>query len=777
MPKLPEVQDLGPRPTPQSNGGIVSVRPIGAGEAEANMGAALNTAGQILEREQNRLDTLRAEDAYNRLQDRAQDLELGEKNGFRNIKGGEVVNKPIREDYEKRFSDAVSEIESSLGDGRQRELFRRRAALSANQFRARLFNHYEGESSAYAKQVAAGGIDRELRNISKSYDRPMDVGASTIRAFNLIDQEGDRTGEPQDQRDKKKATFNDMAWESRLAAWRMQDPAGALQAFHENANEISNPKLRQQLGESLFRDAAPVLAAQLIQNPELITIARSDAEALAIAQLGDAAGKKVSVKVDPKAKGDTLFDMLPSDQKMRLLDAAKTQAQQGMAQFREAVGFRVQDANEALERGQAPADVPTTAELTTAYGPERGVRVAGQLEAARRFGNNVSRVAAMSTIEQRDLLESERPQPGPGYATNIARHEELVRAVTQVNAERAKDPAAYALTYAPSVSAAYQSMNSAPNDPAAAQAYAQATVAEQKRLGIAEPKLLPKPMADAIARQFNDLSDGAQKPAQLIQQYSATWGRHWPQVYQQISKEVGPTTRVVANLRDTPAAALLSMNAKMKTSELRSPIPTADAETVDKSVEIELTPFRQSLVGWTTSGSETYGDFDQAAKRNAYVYTAQGMKPGPAAKRAASELVSEYYNFVGPTRIPTSVNVRVAEAGMSSVLRDAENLSVRIPDGEARVLGKDFTAKQLATSLKDKGFFVTLGDDSGVALYMQGQNGERAVEGADGRPITFTWKQLTDRAAKAAAKAPLRIEENEGGAATGRARQKSKGDD
>lgn len=774
MARLPGIEDLGPRPTPQPGGGIVSVRPAQEPEALARTGAAMSDSGKMLEQEQERMDTLRAEDAFTKLREHQQDLEFNPETGFRKLKGGDVVGKPIREDYEKRLTDKVTELETGLNDGRQRELFRRRAAISRVEMRSDIFRHTERETDVYAKQVLGGSLDAEMRNIGQNFDNPMKFGMSVERINNLIDGEGDRLKLPQQMREQEKNKYLEAAWTNRLNAWRMSDPAGALMALHQNTDEIG-PALTQKFGESLFRDAAPVLAAQMLQSGELRTVAANDTEAQAIARLGDAMGKQVSVTVDPKFKGDTAFDMLPGDQKLRLLDYARTQAQQGMAQVRESLGFRVQDATEALERGLSVGDMPTPQELTQAYGAERGTRIAGSLDAARRFGSDVSRVATMSPAEQQDLLTTRKPQPGAGFAVEVGRHEELVRAVTQVNTARAKDPAAYTLQYAPAVSAAFKAMNDAPNDPQAVAAYAQATVAEQKRLGIAEPVLLPKPMADAIARQFNDLSEGAQKPAQLIQQYGETWGRHWPQVYRQIAKEIGPSARVIANLRDTPAAAMLSMNAGMKTKDLRSPIPAGDAKTVDDAVEIELASFRQSLAGWTTGGSGTYNDFDEAAKRNAYVYTAQGVKPGEAAKRAARELVGDYYSFIGPTRVPTNVSLPAVEAGLSATLRDADKLSARVPDNEARILGPEFAAKQIGTSLKNNGFFVTLGDDSGVALYMKGNNGERAVEGADGKPITFTWKQLIERGTASAARASLRTEQNDGGAATGRARQRGYG--
>lgn len=415
---------------------------------------------------------------------------------------------------------------------------------------------------------------------------------------------------------------------------------------------------------------------------------------------------------------------------------------------------------------------------------EESPAIIQQYRNSQVMADNISKVATLPVADRITLVESNVPKEGgPGFAEAEKRATDIARAVNEANRRQAEDPAAYAIQVAPqTVGKAFtemQSSSSAEDRRIASQAYADAVVAEQERLGSVPTRrrlrgqvdapILPKGMAQAIAKQFLSPKEGGQGPAQLLQSQADTWGDYWPAVYKQIAKDIGPTARVVANLRDTPAAALLSMNAALPTKVLREAVPAkTDASTVDETVNSELAELRESLVGWTTGGSQTYSDYEEAAKRNAYVYAAQGTKPSEAGKRAVQEIVREYYDFQGTVRIPRlpNVDVRAVGRGMDTVLGQAETLNLRVPE-DARRLGSDFTADQIAKSVKANGFFTTLGDDSGVALWLRGANGERPVEGADG-PITFTWRELMERAAASVKRPAARsFTETPRGAATG----------
>jgi len=149
---------------------------------------------RLLKEEEKRVNTTRAEEAFNKLRERQLDLTIGEKNGFANKRGGEAINTPLLKDYTQRFADAAKEVEDELANDEQRELYRRRAGVSSLQFREDLLRHIHREGDVHARQVYEGGVTVEVRNATARWQDPASVGLSLERITGLVDQEAARGG-------------------------------------------------------------------------------------------------------------------------------------------------------------------------------------------------------------------------------------------------------------------------------------------------------------------------------------------------------------------------------------------------------------------------------------------------------------------------------------------------------------------------------------------------------------------------------------------------------
>jgi hypothetical protein len=405
------------------------------------------------------------------------------------------------------------------------------------------------------------------------------------------------------------------------------------------------------------------------------------------------------------------------------------------------------------------------------------------------MADNIAQVSVMPVAERFATVDRVSPKAaGAGYAEATARANSVAAAVREVNQRQNHDPVAFTLQTSPNVvkpafeALAQEMLNvTGPIESkrAAAQAFAVATIAEQARLGQTPEQaakrrpmpILPNQMADAIAGQFIVQPNGGQGPAQLVQMQAQVWGQYWPQVYSQIAKDIGPTARVIANMGNTPAASVMSMNSHVKTEDLKKSLMQSDAKTIDDSIDRLLVPARESLASYTTGGVQTFNDYDNEIKRLAYMYAGQGgTSPVDAAKRAVNDVWGQKYEVRGAVRYPKEpgLDIKAAERGTSRILAESENIAVMVPPEEAAILGKEYTAKQLANSLKNVGFFVTNGDDSGVTLWMRGKSGPQAVQGTNGREISYTWKQLQDIGLRPDKPAVTpTFETSGGGAATG----------
>lgn len=160
------------------------------GEAMAGLGHQI---GQIAQQQIDRADTMRAEDAFNQLRQRQQDLTMGEK-GFVHAKGADAVTKPLMQDYSQQFTDVADEISQTLATPRQKELFRQRADMASLQFRDDLLRHVVREGDVYEKQVFDSAAHTEAANVSAHWNEPDSVAISMTRMEALVNQRAKTQG-------------------------------------------------------------------------------------------------------------------------------------------------------------------------------------------------------------------------------------------------------------------------------------------------------------------------------------------------------------------------------------------------------------------------------------------------------------------------------------------------------------------------------------------------------------------------------------------------------
>lgn len=202
MPRLPSAADLGERPDVRPSGGIASYQATSGKEtapglAMAKAGGVVSGVGddffKLVKEEERRVNTTRAEEAFNGLRQRQLDLTIGE-GGFIHRKGGDAINQPLLKDYSDRLSTISKEIEGQLANDEQRELFRRRAGVSTLQFQEDLMRHIAREGDVHARQAYEGGVNVELRTATARWQDPNAVALSLERINGLVEQEAARAG-------------------------------------------------------------------------------------------------------------------------------------------------------------------------------------------------------------------------------------------------------------------------------------------------------------------------------------------------------------------------------------------------------------------------------------------------------------------------------------------------------------------------------------------------------------------------------------------------------
>jgi hypothetical protein len=452
----------------------------------------------------------------------------------------------------------------------------------------------------------------------------------------------------------------------------------------------------------------------------------------------------------PLKTGLPAFDSLPYEVQLRKIQLAETRMNQEMAIMQSRVKKSVEDNQaEAMTTGIVRNPMKER-EFIAAYGEAQGAEMYASYKTnVIDLGADVARVRGMSVSERQALLfEYQSKVQGVGADAAARRFDTLQRAVKLMDEALKKDPAAYVINSSNDVKSSFAkvselmfSQEATPEEKAAAtQDYALKATAEQKRLGVDRPVLLPDAHVDKIVSQFYQQQQGGQNAANLMQALATQWGKHWPEVYGQMAKKL-PSAAVVigAGMKPGPAA-LLAEAAALGKEELKKTLDSGATRDLGDMLRKEMEPFMSSMNA-QNGGDQTANRVFEGAELLALRYIRSGMSAKDAAKQAYQDTVGEKYNMRGTYRIPVEHDAEKVERGAQEALRNLESFGLEVPPSRFNLAPED-ARKTYIKSLKAHSKWVTAADETGLVLYNAFGS---AVLGADGKPVKQTWAQLALR--------------------------------
>ncbi|MBH8249933.1 transglycosylase SLT domain-containing protein [Acinetobacter baumannii] len=162
-------------PNVQVSGGM------SAGEAASLVGnktdslvGALNSGLNAYQAYQDEADRVRVIDAQNKLAELKLHLQNNDVDGYSNKKGVDVVSFDdgngggFVDYYTKAYQDGVGQIANTLGNSRQRALFKEMSERDAVQFKGSLQNYFVRENDVYQQSVYSSSADRFIREINEN---------------------------------------------------------------------------------------------------------------------------------------------------------------------------------------------------------------------------------------------------------------------------------------------------------------------------------------------------------------------------------------------------------------------------------------------------------------------------------------------------------------------------------------------------------------------------------------------------------------------------------
>lgn len=442
----------------------------------------------------------------------------------------------------------------------------------------------------------------------------------------------------------------------------------------------------------------------------------------------------------------------------RLIDqeikSREIEARQMQAIARAELSTRVSDAQSAYLSGFDFENAPSSSDFVASYGAEEGAERYAQFVKTQDIGTAIRQVAMASPEERAQLVEQFRPAKDgvaeDGFAVDAELYGALLNSASRLGDELQNDPATYVVSRSPLLMKAAEEASS--GDPAAVEAYATAMIAEQQRLGAPEPKLLTSRQAASIAAAFENTEDGGSNAAQVIEQLQQQWGRNWPTVYKQLQDKLPGAALVIGSGVDPQTSATLARIAPLKTDELKAGLDSAEASDAKRALNEGMAEFRNTLAG-QVGGERTFSTLYSEAERLAYAYMGQGKGARDAVELAKKALIDDKYTLQGTYRVPKAYDADLIEAGAERAIEslDPMTLNFRTPDG----VPEDFAAGRVKAAIEKDGYWVTLPDESGVALYYGGE----AVLDRAGNPVA---RKFDDLAAEAIQKPSAWQRFNEG---------------
>lgn len=567
------------------------------------------------------------------------------------------------------------------------------------------------------------------------------------------------------------------------------DPAASAQAaarlLADNRRFIGGVLGRTPDGAELYlaHQQGAGGAAALLRNPDMNVV-----DALAIAYKGDRefAAKAVSQnggkttmtagafadlwrrKYDAASRVDVadaggdggLARFLPADKLQKIGETAQREVDQDRAQARRAWSQGFSDYVSAVQSGAdvdpAAAALYSDAAINAIVEKPEDRRLYRETRDDALLAADVSARLRGASLEDMAALGREIAERADGVAYDAAglalapsRAQAAAAFQRAVQADwkaRTDDPAAYALQSSDAVSDAAAGLGQG-----GGAAYAEATLAEQTRLGVPRRmrRLLGEAQAKDMAAGINELSAEDVGPAYA--RMAQEWGPHFDALRAELETAgVNPEAHVAGLYAGEPAtaqaiAAVAGVERGTLIAGLDSTIPT-DVRT---RLASEMEDFRRAFTMGDGSGAaqRQFAALFDIAERMALQDVAKSADPAAAVERTFKRLVGDVYEVIETANINAylpkrGVDVAAVEDAADALLT-AERLEAADLDTLGSLMGAPEAVKRArALTAARQGTWVTNDAADGLVLVMDmGDGSTLPVLRQDGTPYGFRFDE------------------------------------
>jgi hypothetical protein len=490
----------------------------------------------------------------------------------------------------------------------------------------------------------------------------------------------------------------------------------------------------------------------LLAKPEFARFRRTWMDRLGFYEK-QAAGTLPASEDAVQAGAPESFVNLPYAERERLRREVDQRIRQDVAAAAQALRGRLQDST-AMAKDGISDPTPLTRDAFAVLGAE-GDAAFNEYTRGQIMARDI---AGMQLASNADLMavasgSARRAEPGEGYAAEDQRDEIRRHAATQVLRQREADPAGYVARAVPAVGEAARAVfdpNASPEARSAAtQELATQTLAAQRALGVAEPRILTAAATEDLARRISKATR-PEDAADLVAMLEAEYG---PQYFGRVMTELmaagklSPALMIIPNLPNAGAREIVSALSAMKMDDLKVGIDGSMQRDVREGAVDYAAELARTLPPVSGSGAALLGSYQDMIERIAYERLRTGQdRSGSAAAESAYKLLLGHYQFDGTLRVPANVNARQ----MRSALRHRLDRDV-VPGFGGGDVPADLTTayrpeealEQWRNLVANNAVWYTTPDDQSAQLWVQGSNGVlyRVTQG--GQQVTYTFDNLS----------------------------------
>lgn len=468
----------------------------------------------------------------------------------------------------------------------------------------------------------------------------------------------------------------------------------------------------------------------------------------------------------PQAKVNPRYAKLSFEQRVKGYNAAKQAMDEQALDMRTSIQVAIDNAPSAiLTTGAYDGKMPNVADFVAAYGAS-GVGVFKDFKRQVEVAHDTYAMRTMSLDDIATMLEEKAPTASGDMAQfETQRYQALVEAAATTKKAREADPAGYTLSVMPAVQEKFDAAEADKNNPEAFSEALAAMSLAQEMLGIDNPALLPKPMAQKAAADFNNTELPAEaRIGALTSAIFATQDEGQQRaILDQLQAEgvpdyLDPALDALAR-NDEAAARQLFRAATFDTKDLPGKLEYTPAQIRE---EMQSTVFDQGQIGDIVYGltGGTADNYAKAARDNVLFERAVMLRlaDGSATdlKDAVKKTTRDMFGDVQAVRsggstvragmqvtLPVGEDRSQYELGFTTLLPEiAETLFDQMTAVLAGAPTEDGTA-QLGAVVRDNDIAFVLENGHftnvkpGVFAFVDPRNGD-AVLGRNGEPLTFT---------------------------------------